>query len=438
MNLRSQPPLLFFAFILSFSAHVSAAVRPATQPANMPWGETANGLRGSFAIFGRVGDDYHPGEPIKMLAAVQNVSDQTLRVPHITIPSFYAQLHVRLPDSRELVTTDRRMNLSFDDPRNENLVMKLAPQAMGSSAGSQLRTGDQVEPWTETATGKTISDLSFRAAGKYEFWFVYTLPASKVGNWSGSLSSNHAVITVSELPVKKRLAEPTSDQLALLQKFLASKKQEGLDQLMTAMDATENEGLALRIVDLIKTSPDNPRAILVMLIQERYGFFYNHNNQVGGVGAGIDGPYLERFTQFNLDRLEGHGPPLSRFGGDWDSYADVRAVLVYLHFHPEPSATRDRAVNLAKQSLHGKGLPSMPRSTGWMILVYANVLRDDLSLQDATAILGAPQSQTETSVEWWEALAAGHPVPGTIRLTATLKDGILSHFHAEKVSRTPQ
>ena len=438
----------WFACVVMIVCHVlvrsSFAGPPATRPTDATWGIASRGLRASLEIQGRDTHEYHPGEPIQIYGLVQNTSDDSIRVQAIGQPSPYTILHVRIPDDRELVEAPL---LGADDKAPwEKSLLSLQPGSKIEVASSSIRLGDETQGWVNAANRGLAIDLSFRHPGKYEFWYEYSVPSGGVNAWSGTLSSNHATIMVSDLPVEKRLQKPTAHQLEILKQFLGPKNafspRPGAKELEKAMTATENEGLALCIVELTGTKPAQYNDLLY-LVQQRIG-------DPGPIGSGIDGPYLRRFAEQSVNTMERSNPPIdpsmtNGYAGGFDFHPGVAAVLSYLHFHPEDKKLKERAISLAlrsaKMSLFPQGdadlvRGSKTRSVGsngplfigftmaWRILINTEVLHNGMSLGEAVEILGPPSADGGDWVTWIYV----SPLRVNPRLRATLKEGKLSQF----------
>ncbi len=405
----------------------------------MRWGPASGGLRANLEVGGRDGYAYHPGESLNCVGVLENTSGRPLQVPR-DLSMEYAQLHVRLPDGHHLINSPwYRGDTGAQRPPWPNQLGYLQVGGTDLAYHNDVRLAEGVNDWVEAAAPQIAVLASFRQVGRYEFWMTYAVPAGNADAWAGDLSSDHVIIDVSELPPDERLREPTAQQLAALDQLLGpgdgSIPHQGYATLQPAMLLTENEGLARRIVDVIQRDPATG-ARLGILVQERYGIWH-------GPGAGIDGPYLERYASATVDGIE-RGRPLDVGGmGGGEPQPDWDGVLAYLHFHPGPAPLRDRIVAIARRSsrigaaasatcsavsaatapttrLVQKPIVSVP--TAWQILVESRSLPAGMKLADAIQILGSPTVREAGQVEWRLVGDFRREGPSVTRLVAS-RDG---------------
>jgi len=403
---------------------------PGAEKAEIQWGETVNGLRAHI----ETSDDaatrpYHPGEPLQFAGCIQNVSAKSVQIigEYVEFRA-HTLLYVRVPDGKVFV----RRPHGIPDRIQPGQILPNGPKFTCRFDG---RIDARLKGWFDPHTLQSETKMSLHQPGTYRFWFEYNIPSGNQASWSGKLESNHITLTVTDLPPAQRLQKPTAAQIDELRMYLGPfngiRPRHGTAELEKAINGTENEGLALYLVEQLDRNPENMEAILHLLARR---------------ADGIDGPYLHQLAIWCVESLE-HGKllPDDSFEGFYPTL--IYAPLAYLDFHPEDAKLRGRIVAVAEQSADiyrllrgGKHQPAPEiffkpiRQGGPLFLGIDFALEvlldqkalhgDGMSIAEVTAILGEPIQQGPTRITWVL------PNGGVSQrwLSADVKDGKLINF----------
>ena len=431
-----------------------------TKQADLPVGKTVDGLACGFEV---ERPEYCPGEEVVFHGYLKNGSEKPIRVPVHTglqgmvVPS-YEVLHCATPDGKELIYTGFNLRADYYPPRlaPEEAAKRVKYDPLGADNIRHLvfnpfRFTSESKNW-ETPQREAVKDPSLRREGEYRLWIEFDapkLPGMPADGFSGTVRSNEIRITVRDLPVDKRRAKPTPEQQADLDEYVNvghDPAHRALpDRLKAAVERTENEGLALAIVDTIrglrsgriKPGPGytaNTVPNLLFLLQCRSGDYVLR----------IDGPYLKAFALLGYEMTE---EALAGEKSQPQRTMAYGAPLVYLKAHPEDKELRAKTVALAKGCANVRALqPVDPNdssegamkhhaahrklSFAWHTLIELGTLHDGMSLNEAVAILGEPTHRwpQPNLVEWYYS-SEMHVNP---MLRATLVGETLTAFRVDR------
>jgi hypothetical protein len=263
---------------------------------------------------------------------------------------------------------------------------------------------------------KTKKDATFpmRAEGTYKVWAEYEVKAGKGAArdaWRGKLVTPVATWTVAEMPAEKRRMAMTAEQEGMVAKWLGG--DEGMmEKLRGQMLEAENEGLALKMVGIVKGG-GKEAANALGLLEERAGDV--------GTSVGIDGPYLKELATWEVEGMEAEEK------GERRDFRPQMSSLVYVTLHPEDEGLRGRLAAIAEGSCRltaGGGV--MPPFEAWRTLIVTGVLRDGMTVGEAEGVLGKPTAATGEGMAW--RVESGRHVNPSVG--ATLKEGKLSGWRA--------
>ncbi len=255
------------------------------------------------------GQDLHPGEILKVIVCLKNVSGKPLRVP--TGNFRYASLRVEMPDGKVFICDPyNTYDAAKPQPWDIKTTQELEAGSAWVAADTRWRlTEIAAYGWIDAATGQRLErqqTINFRKPGVYRVSaeFRVGMPVRHEGDgkddfWTGSLESAVSKFTVEELPVEKRLAEATEEQRRWLTTVLTNG--EGAAAAMThlewAVTQTKNEGLAKAMLAAARDPANREhRGILLFWVTTRACDPF-----AGRAALGIDGPYLKELAEAALE-----------------------------------------------------------------------------------------------------------------------------------------
>jgi hypothetical protein len=414
---------------LSFILLASTALAQTTLPDDsLHWGNPVAGLSVGIAVRPLDRAEFHPGETVRIYVSFK--ADGPLLLPKYIAVNI-VDLHVITPDGHEYVLEgygkDRTTPLAADDWES---VTDREPD------GRSLILTIYADTWFDAATQK-VAPVSLRDPGEYRIWAQADVePRGPLPDhaWTGHAKSGEAKWKTTELPPENRLKDLTAKQSTVLDAWLSGKDRIAEptgqtlwveDWLTGQMQLTKNEPLAQKMLQIAKGGGQYAAGAL-KLLSARAGPRY---------AIGIDGPYLTDLATWELDQLQGKGlQPGAQSLVMWEIPTDV---WVYLAFHPNDQAVRQRMIDIAKQSaLADKrwSFPTADKPTGphppifmqpaWDALLYFQIIRPGMTLDEAVKLLGPPQEQSPDRLDWHTA-----PNPGQgSELHASLRDGKITEW----------
>ncbi len=373
---------------------------------------------------------YHPGEVVHLVGSVKNNGDTPTKVPVLLRDRAFlvVRLHVELPDGADLIyePPDSRRPL-----KGYEFKTAVAAGAPATVFELPLRVGADLAHWRNL--NAPARPISFRGAGTYRAWFEYTVelpPKSPPGAWSGTARSNTAAWTVRPLTAAERVVEPTDAQKTALHRFRAMAPafdNKDATFLQAELLRAQNEGLARWVFDLLR---DGGNAAADSLLLNMLTARLASREPDGTLVPGVDDPTLKILAQTTVAAIE-HPPAdpnsLRLFRAPMPGALD--ATLAYLRLHPDDEATRMRLEAMARRSARIRTLdkPSGERRAwasdgpmqpvaAWTTLLDLGVLHAEMSVAEATAILGAPTDRrnagSASSTLSWYLNSPRHVNPG--------------------------
>ena len=348
-----------------------------------------------------------PGECIKVCASRKVLGTETLRFPSGYYDAALAQLHLETP-AGELF-----LYWPYSSPRQtlRPLQAREFRESLRTGQSQVILTAtlSMVNPspnWLASTTGKRVQP-NFRAIGEYKAWVEYEIP--RIGDaptdaWNGRVRSRTIRWEVHEVPIADRRAAPTAKQLADIDVVMAGghDRMKSQNRLMSALQDTENEGLAGHIADLLKRHQPSEASKPYPSWWNSLYFLLSGRAYRSGTLA-IVGPYLADFGSVSLTAFR------HRLGGA-SARVDVDFLVAYSQVEGGvKEAFADQLSELARR--HARILPveGGPRDhrlehfrlwTSWKILFALDILYDGLSFPEATRILGEPERRG-TLAQWY-------------------------------------
>jgi hypothetical protein len=387
--------------------------------ADVPCGEAANGLVCCLIVERTTAC---PGEPLDFHAVLKNVGTDDLYLPRQA---------VRIGDrcegtARTCLLTPAGRTYVYEDPGPRIRLPKmefdrLAPGWSIPRLTPELYLIDDPAGW-KSADAENGELLSCRAPGEYALWVEYAAPPlddAPAGAWSGRVKSNVVRFTVREMPPGQRRQEPTPEQLADVQAVTETLDLPAIGRVATALQRTENEGLALEV--LRHLSEHQPRAgryaprwwlPLLGCLSLRAC-----REEAGESRLLIDGPYLRELVELCLQQDELHLAAAATNG----TPLPTGPLVAYLRGHPEDTEVRSRAIALARrhakvgevgltpdqteEQLAGAGyrvyrLAHARLNFAWSVLLAAGELREGMSIEQFEEVLGPPTQVRPDTIEW--------------------------------------
>jgi hypothetical protein len=408
LKIFSWPSLLaMIAFLLS-----QAAAAPASAPVDATlWGEAVDGTSVGIAIEPAGRNEWHPGEIVRIIQSFR--ARKNARVPAFGLVT-RTTIHLLTPEGKEVVWSPMKLR-----ERREAATQRAQSWVPWKAEGPyplELRLSEGAEVWTDAKTGQAM-DVSLRKPGTYKVFAVCEVdagPTAPKGTWRGRAHSGVVNLVVNELPPGKRSGEMTAGQKQLVDAWVAGK--EVGEELRREVILSENEGLARRLVELLKTQKPKRATLTYKIISQRVG-----TQQDGD--AGIDGPYLKDLAAWVVDVNEGKVSGRERLS----LLGAVQHAIVYLEFHPEDTAMRQRVVTLLTEWCH---LPrtqgaaeANPAQTGaWRGLMTLGELKEGMTTQRVIELLGKPDEESADLLAWVVTNPQlANPVLG--KLEAAIKEG---------------
>ncbi|MHB1037218.1 MAG: hypothetical protein ACYC35_21510 [Pirellulales bacterium] len=366
-----------------------------------------------------------PGESVAIEATSLMLSDEALVFP-ANYGAPWTRVYLQTPNHRLFVYSGIVVSMKRNRPMKATDYR--GPTILKKGQGRQILGWDipLVDPspfWFDAQTEEPVRP-NLRTQGTYEVWAVYKIPeiqGSPAGAWHGSITTGRIRFVVRDIPAAERRQAPTTEQAEHLTAYLTNNKTQlecremphwlnMEDRLKWALGRTENEGLARRMVELLrKHQPEEPG--------EAYpDWWWNVNYLVGtrayhhlpyGGGRRCDalriiGPYLDEYAAVQTTELERWAPgqPYGFNGPPADF------LLTYLKHKPN-SPLRQRVEAWARRHVR---IPTdakpndrkifHPVGACWQILFSLGVLRDGMAWADARDILGEPTARDGAKVEW--------------------------------------
>ncbi|HNQ22585.1 MAG TPA: hypothetical protein PKK06_05765 [Phycisphaerae bacterium] len=383
--------------------------------AEPPSGPPADGLACRLACDRT---EYAPGETVELTAAVQNVGKDTRLLPAHAVCA-----HERFGRLARLCLVTPRgqkwlKQIPLPGPAHDAVGYQELQPTWSTSIGIESfrlladPPGWELEP---NPVGSARAGLSLRLQGQYRLWVEFEsapLREAPPQAWAGKVWSNEVSFTVRDVSGRLRLDDATSEQIALLDRFVESGGRDAAD-LQTALLRAENEGLALEVVEKLRAALESASepvpawwGSLHALVQERACDSVTRR-------LGIEGVFLTRLVELQLALLEREeqSAPAAR----WPA-PDPQALLVYLNSERREGTLVFRAIAYAER--HAKLPPAsdagespvpaprpLERRAGltlaWDILLRSGRLHDGITLAQAEQILGPPTERRDDSVDWY-------------------------------------
>lgn len=380
------------------------------------WRQSASGDDGQIRVtVFMYRDKVAPGEVVRISAGCQVLSDDSLRFPH-NYGAPLAHLYLQTPDNKLLVYPEGGIPTKSGRPLEAKDYRR--PTALKKGQGRKVLAciAPLVNPspnWRDARTRELVKP-NLRIEGAYEAWVKHTIPkveGAPAGAWHGSVETGRIRFVVREIQVADRRQEPTAEQIAHLEAYMALKKgwlADG-DHLKAALNKTENEGLAQHMVELLRTHQPAKAG------QPYPEWWWNvnylvlsraHHNWPPGTGhtqaLKIIGPYLDEFAAVEATALE---HCLAN-----DSYASyhkfLALVLDYLKHKPKSplrqqvDAIGGRYAKVPKGAKPNDNNIRRRTTTSWIILFSLGTLQDGMLFADAKDILGEPLGRRGAQVVW--------------------------------------
>jgi hypothetical protein len=392
------------------------------------WGEAVDGLRIGTKLDPPTRSEFHPGEIAEFV--IKYKLDRPLRLPFWGL-DIYTELHLISPDGREFVWDPfheyaagrQRLSAEEKDWRREEYV---------SGYRETVRLSKSKGAWIDLKTKRPV-ELSLAEPGTYRMIAQCTFAAGKeapANAWRGTVRSGEAIWKMTSLPVAKRQLEMAAEQERLLKKWLdrsadaapsSSHPDPDEQSLVDALQLTENEGLALRLVEIMKTDPKNA--------DDTYRLLTQRSGTMRDGDAGIDGPYLKELALCMLDVNEGKYEK-SQGKKQLSNIDGLQEAVIYLGYHPADKETRQRLIALLKQVAHsfeGQEGGFLERKSSvilrfvWEALDDLGLLNTGMTKEAAVELLGTPHREEKSSMTW-VAVRPGFRSPYAGRLTAEMKE----------------
>ena len=424
------------ALLCILQVGLSRADGPETRPVDVPFGEAVNGLQVGLEIDRA---ELCPGEFVSLRGHFRNLTKSDLVVPAHRVPIWLpGELRISGPGGAEFAyrPLETRPGGTFLRQGESRMMRK-----------EDIRLTDPAPHWGG-GKGPDPNNVSLRREGTYRAWFEVTAqaaPEAQKGVWSGTVKSNVVTFTVRELPPEKRSVAPTVEQWADLRLYLDPNSPEGqpaLARLRQALLRTENEGLAMKLLEISQETdtfrgirvPSEKRRDLRQALRMRAYQPCRFDGFGEAALPGIDGPYLEKFAALVLEQLEKpeyRDPNETRRG---DASAEAMVLLAYLKFHPEDKGKLARAVEWAGKCARCLGpfrLGEEPKTKmlasagfAWSFLLQLGVLHEGMTLEEAVKHLGEPTHKWVGHVRWY----VNTPMHVNPSLDAEVKDGRIVKF----------
>jgi hypothetical protein len=372
------------------------------------WGPASGGISIGIKVEPAGRAEWHPGEAMRVMQYFR------AKKPNIRVSAFglvvSTKLHVVLPDGREVIWDPFKRPPRAPGGRSAGSYVKFDSEGPYSQ---ELRLSDGKEIWTDSKTGER-DPASLRQPGTYKIWAqceVAENPNAPKNAWEGKASSLGFSWKVTDLAAEKRPAEMTAEQKKLVEDWRAGA--DVSEAMRTAINLTENEALAGRLMDIVLENSKSSTPAYKFLTA-RVGT--DHDGE-----AGIDGPYLKRLAQWIVAVNEGKvqdRAAMSFLGA-------MQYAVVYLRFHSEDQPLRERAVTVLKQWSRSPAADAEKgpvKTLAWHALRELGVLKEGISKEHAVEALGDPQSTEGPSLTWTVTNPKlENPLLG--QLTATMKEG---------------
>ena len=380
------------------------------------WRQSASGDDGQIRVtVFMYRDKVAPGEVVRISAQAEVLSENPLHVPY-SHHAPIAHLYLRTPDNRLLVYPDGGVPMKSARPLQAIDYRMPVVRKKGQTYSVLWRDIPIVNPspsWWDARTRQAVKP-NLRIERAYEAWVKHTIPkveGAPAGAWHGSVETGRIRFVVREIPVADRRQEPTAEQIAHLEAYMALKEgwlADG-DHLKAALNETENEGLAQQMVELLRTHQPEKAG------QPYPEWWWKvnhsvlsraHHNWPPGRGhteaLKIIGPYLDEFAAVEATALE------HCLANDSNaSYSKFLALLLdYLEYKPKsPIRQRVEAIGrrYAKVPKGAKPNDNNIRgrtTTSWTILFSLGTLHDGMLFTDAKNILGEPKGRKGAQVVW--------------------------------------
>jgi hypothetical protein len=362
-----------------------------------------------------------PGEFSNVVVTRKVLCRQTLDFPDngCDYVAALTRIYLRTPDSRLFV------HWPFLSTRHEIRPLQArdfnTPLSAGQSTFVLNATVSMVNPspgWIDFATGKQAKP-NFRTIGRYELWAEYRIPKvndAPADAWHGHVKSQTYFLTVRSVPLADRLTEPTAEQLADLKVMMSDNpnfgnKRLSTRRLKTALENTENEGLAIHIAGILKSHQLSEDNIKYPSWWNNLYFLLSCRAYLSGT-TGIDGPYLTEFVSISLTDLKHQMAQSSAENGyNLRPRVDVGFLIAYSQTDGDEKAVlKKQLIKLARQhakipptgnGLNAQKLADFKLSISWRILFAFGILHDDMLLSKAMEILGEPTLiHRDNLVEW--------------------------------------
>jgi hypothetical protein len=433
---RKQTNALFFVLGNLGAILVGVAgARELRQQSDSVWGPESNGVRIGLQLTERRRAEFHPGEYLEWVISLDQPADR-----RVSRSGRYLEFHIVTPAGKECVFIEMGSNakrwekLGHNPGRWKPLpdgARWLAP--LPRQAKWRLSEQSLQRRWTDVKTGQE-SPVSLQPSGTYRMWATFGVVTQKdapADAWQGgAATSNMVEWKITELPVEQRKLRLTDGQNKLLTLWLADGPEsygafQTLDEMVVL---TENEGLARRLA-LLSASDSKQRSNAIYMVTHRAGSLSE---------IGIDGPYLRDIAEAALVSLE-QGQFARGNAAEYGPMHIASLLPVYLHFHPEESQIRSRAVAVAEKycrvpilrsPLDYRGTTTMlPHTLAWEILLQANRLHTGMAVEEATQLLGPPTSKHDETLSWYLDWGMRGAPP---TLTATVHDGKILRWGAPR------
>ena len=405
-------------------------------PKSEPWANSASGDDGRVRVTVSVYESMvAPGEICRLSADMRVLVDGPLRFPQRGYHQPLAFLYLRTPNGKVVVYPQRGVSpKSYRplEPKDYKRFFLFKKGIGGPVIAYDIPMVNPSPEWRDPDTGEIVQP-NLRTEGKYEAWVKYTIPKFEGipdDAWHGEVVTKPVRFTVRAIPVAKRRAKATPEQIAHLQAYkknmsalIAGKivkadlpksvempEYYSLDQrLQWALQQTKNEGFARYVVEqLRKHQPKMNQPYPAWW--GNVDFFVQHHrayrNDYRGRAFKIIGPYLDDYAkvaavEMKHDLERRFTPSQAHNSGYY-----LHFLIDYVKLKPK-SDVRKQLELLGRR--YGK-IPANAKSrdhkvrdrvtTAWQLLFALDLLYDKMLFTDAKKILGTPTVSKEDKVIW--------------------------------------
>lgn len=360
-------------------------------------------------------DVLSPGEDLNIRIQRDTLQPRESRFPRLAANGI--RISIRTPNGSEFSHPHKSSPLITPN----RILDKRSPMTLLNKRIHFVDSSNRGISWYIPNTNDNVRP-NFRHPGVYSLSATYSVPQYDFlqDAWVGTIELPPLHFEVREIPVEQRLLELTEEQaeiVRLIEMTLAGKElPEGSkisgDKIRGMLSRTENEGLAVRLVELMQKHidtllvgwPKNPDWLVGRVTERAFD----------GTVIRIRGPYLPMFAQYLVDRL---GILLEHTDRE---PRHLRLLFAYLR---DAATTQDHAQQLREQ-MSAMAKEHAAKDYVWPILLELRVLEDGMLESDAIELLGEPNYRyPHGQVSWAKKNPSRKPRP-SITADVKLQNGV--------------